>query len=77
MTDRIDIDVRAELARYQKQVGRELTAEETAGIMRSPKMHGWIRWCKLTSEHNKKRLVAEGWVQVEFKPGNWRWERKQ
>jgi hypothetical protein len=76
-TDRVDKEVADELARYQKQVGRELTSKEVEEIMRSPKMHGWIRWCKLTSEHNKKRLVAEGWIQVEFKPGNWRWERKQ
>jgi hypothetical protein len=76
-TDRVDKEVAAELARYRKQVGRELTAEETAEIMRSPKMHCWIRWCKSTHEHNKKRLVAEGWVQVEYEPGNWRWEKKQ
>jgi hypothetical protein len=76
-TDRVDKEVADELARYRTQVGRELTAEETAEIMRSPKMHCWIRWCKSTHEHNKKRLVAEGWVQVEYEPGNWRWEKKQ
>jgi hypothetical protein len=54
-----------------------LTAEEVEEIHQSPKMHCWIHWCKSTHEHNKKRLVAEGWVQVEYEPGNWRWERKQ
>jgi hypothetical protein len=74
-TDRVE--VADELARYRKQVGRELTAKEVEEIHQSPKMHCWIRWCKSTHEHNKKRLVAEGWVQVEYEPGNWRWEKKQ
>jgi hypothetical protein len=76
-TDRVDKEVADELARYRKQVGRELTAKEVEEIHQSPKMHCWIRWCKSTHEHNKKRLVAEGWVQVEYEPGNWRWEKKQ
>ena len=75
--DRVDQEVLDELARYQKVVGRELTAEELEEIQRSPKMRCWIRWCKSTHEHNKKQLIAEGWVPVEYKPGNWRWERKQ
>ena len=75
-TDRVDKEVADELARYQKQVGRELTRKEVEEVHRSPKMHGWIRWCKSTHEHNKKRLVAEGRMQVEYKPGYWQWLRK-
>jgi hypothetical protein len=75
-TENIDKEVVDELARYRKQVGRELTQKEVEEIHESPQMHGWIRWCKSTYEHNKKRLVAEGWVQFEYKPGCWQWVRK-
>jgi hypothetical protein len=69
-------EVADELIRYQKQVGRELTAEEVEEIHRSPKMHAYIRWKKKCFEHDSKRLRAEGWMLVDYKPENWRWERK-
>jgi len=75
--EKVDKEVADELARYQNQVGRELTREEVEEIHESPKMHCWIRWCKETHDHNAKRLRAQGWVLIEYKPGNWRWERKQ
>jgi hypothetical protein len=73
---KLDQEVADELARYQKEVGRELTLKEVKEVHQSPKMHGWIRWCKSTYEDNKRRLVAEGWVQFEYKPGYWQWVRK-
>ena len=77
MSGILDKEVQAELIRYQKQVGRGLTAKEVEKIHQSPKMHGYIRWKKLCWEHDKKRLEREGWVWVTWKPGNWHWERKQ
>ena len=76
-SEKVDKEVADELARYQNQVGRELTREEVEEIHESPKMHCWIRWCKETHDHNAKHLRAQGWVLIEYKPGNWRWERKQ
>jgi len=76
-TDRVDNEVADERIRYQKRVGRELTPEEIEEIHQSPKMHGWIRFCRANHGHNSARLRAEGWELVECKPGNWRWERKQ
>lgn len=70
MTGILDKEVQAELIRYQKQVRRELTAEEVKEIHRSPRMHGWIRFCKANHEHNSARLRAQGWVWVECKPRN-------
>jgi hypothetical protein len=75
MTGILDKAVQTELIRYQKHVGRELTGEEVEEIHQSPRMHGWIRFCKTNHKHNSAGLRAQGWVWVEYKPGNWRWER--
>jgi hypothetical protein len=61
-TDWVDQEVAEELIRYRKQVGHELTGEEIQEIHQSPRMHGWIRFCKVTHEHNSARLRTEGWV---------------
>jgi len=74
--DWVDKGVADELIRYRKQVGRALTGEEIEEICQSPRMHGWIRFCKGNHEHNSARLRAEGWELAEYKPGHWRWERK-
>jgi hypothetical protein len=71
MTGILEKQVQAELIRYQKQVGRELTAEEVEQIHRYPKMHGWIRFCKTNHEHNSARLRAQGWCLSEGDHGYW------
>lgn len=76
-THEVDQDVADELIRYQKEVRCELTAEEMDEIRWPPRLHGWIRFCKANHEHNSARLRAEGWTFVEYKPGEWRWERKE
>jgi len=75
--DWVDKEVSEELIRYRKQVGRELTAEEIGEIRQFPRMHAWIRFCRANHEHNSALLRAEGWELVEYKPGNWRWEKKR
>jgi hypothetical protein len=69
--DCVDNEVADELIRYQKQVGRELTAEEVNEIHQSPKMHGWIRFCKTNHEHNSARRRAQGWTLSEGDHGHW------
>jgi hypothetical protein len=69
--DEVDQVVAGELARYRKQVGRELTAEEIEQIHRSPTMHGWLRFCKANHEHNSVRLRAQGWTLSEGDFGVW------
>jgi hypothetical protein len=68
---RLDKEVADELTRYRKVVGRELTETEIEEIHRYPKMHGWIRCCKLNHEHNAKRLRAQGYVLSEGTHGTW------
>lgn len=71
----LDREVQDELQRHRVRVGRAFCAEEIVQIHQSPKMHGWIRFCKANHEHNARRLRSEGWSQVEIKPGVWGWER--
>lgn len=52
--EKVDKEVADELARYQNQVGRELTREEIEEIHESPKMHCWIRWCSKTQWERKQ-----------------------